>query len=131
MHASPQVKHELNQIDHVTRVYIEDVEDTFMQAMADAKQFIDLCESIVKENRNLRDDQQSNVMYLLTLVTAIFIPLQFITGMYGMNFVREDGTPSMPELTWENGYAYFWSLVTGIFLTTITILIILGRYGYL
>ena len=24
-------------------------------------------------------------------------------GLYGMNFVKEDGTPNMPELTWHYG----------------------------
>ena len=39
-----------------------------------------------------------------------WIPSQVLTGLYGMNFVHDDGSPNMPELTWEYGYAYFWGL---------------------
>lgn len=45
---------------------------------------------------NLRMNQ---IMRLLTAITAVFIPLSFITGLYGMNFEH------MPELRWRYGYA--------------------------
>lgn len=35
---------------------------------------------------------------LLTIVSAIFLPLTLIAGIYGMNF------GNMPELTWTYGY---------------------------
>jgi magnesium transporter len=38
------------------------------------------------------------VMKTLTVIAAIFIPLTFIAGIYGMNFSH------MPELTWRYGY---------------------------
>jgi magnesium transporter len=37
-------------------------------------------------------------MKLLTVFAAIFIPLTFIAGVYGMNFEY------MPELRWRPGY---------------------------
>jgi magnesium transporter len=37
-------------------------------------------------------------MKTLTIVSAIFIPLTFIAGVYGMNFQH------MPELQYQNGY---------------------------
>ncbi len=38
----------------------------------------------------LQNDQMNRVLYALTLVTTTFIPAQFLTGVYGMNFdVRE------------------------------------------
>ncbi|UAL44630.1 magnesium transporter CorA family protein [Shewanella inventionis] len=40
----------------------------------------------------------NRVMMTLTLVTAIFLPLTVIAGIYGMNFQH------MPELTWQYGY---------------------------
>jgi magnesium transporter len=44
---------------------------------------------------NLRMNQ---VMRLLTAVTSVFIPLSFLTGVYGMNF------ENMPETQWRYGY---------------------------
>jgi magnesium transporter len=40
----------------------------------------------------------NEVMKVLTIFAAIFIPLTFIAGIYGMNFQY------MPELGWQWGY---------------------------
>jgi magnesium transporter len=44
----------------------------------------------------------------LTIVQAIFVPLTFIAGIYGMNFKE------IPELDWNNGYFYALFLMAGI-----------------
>ena len=44
------------------------------------------------------------------------------TGLYGMNFVKADGDPSMPELTWQYGYAGFWVIL--LILTAVLLLIL-------
>lgn len=46
-------------------------------------------------------------MRVLTVITAIFVPLTFIAGIYGMNFGH------MPELDYR--YGYF--IVMGVMLT--------------
>ena len=45
-------------------------------------------------------------MYALTVVTCVFLPMQFITGVYGMNF------KAIPE--YDNPYSYitFWIAVS-------------------
>lgn len=45
-----------------------------------------------------QNHKMNEVMKTLTIVSAIFIPLTFIVGVYGMNFEH------MPELKYENGY---------------------------
>ena len=40
----------------------------------------------------------NNTMRVLTVITAIFVPLSFLAGLYGMNF------QNMPELQAKNGY---------------------------
>lgn len=42
--------------------------------------------------------KMNEIMKTLTIVSAIFIPLTFIVGVYGMNFKH------MPELEYQNGY---------------------------
>ncbi len=42
--------------------------------------------------------RMNRIMTLLTVITAIFMPLTLIAGWYGMNFVY------MPELKWKFGY---------------------------
>lgn len=46
------------------------------------------------------DINLNNIMKLFTVLTAIFSPLTFIVGWYGMNF------SSMPELHWKYGYMF-------------------------
>ena len=47
-------------------------------------------------------------MKLLTIISAIFIPLTFIAGIYGMNF------DFMPELRTKNGYYITLLVMLGI-----------------
>lgn len=42
--------------------------------------------------------QQNKIMQRLTVITAVFLPLTLIAGIYGMNF------DNMPELEWRYGY---------------------------
>jgi len=58
-------------------------------------------------------DRQNNILFILAVVTTVFAPIQFLGGVYGMNFVDENGRPTIPELTWKGGYAFFWRLVGG------------------
>lgn len=43
-------------------------------------------------------NRMNEIMKVLTVVSAIFIPLSFLAGLYGMNFVN------IPELQHPNGY---------------------------
>ena len=45
-----------------------------------------------------QNHKMNGIMKTLTVVSAIFIPLTFIVGVYGMNF------KNMPELEYEYGY---------------------------
>ena len=45
-------------------------------------------------------NRMNSVMKTLTIFSAIFMPLTFIVGIYGMNF------DNMPELRTQNGYFY-------------------------
>jgi magnesium transporter len=45
-------------------------------------------------------NKMNEVMKTLTIYTAIFMPLSFIAGLYGMNF------QNMPELQEPHGYFY-------------------------
>jgi magnesium transporter len=47
----------------------------------------------------------NEVMKLLTIIATIFIPITFLVGVYGMNFVY------MPELKWRYGYFMVWAIM--------------------
>ncbi|MFY8111543.1 MAG: magnesium/cobalt transporter CorA [Flavobacterium sp.] len=52
--------------------------------------------------------KKNEIMKTLTIVSAIFIPLTFIVGVYGMNF------DNIPELHYQNGYFYVLLLMLAI-----------------
>jgi magnesium transporter len=65
----------------------------------------EMLESNREMTADLRDSYNSmyanrmnTIMKTLTVITTIFMPLSFLAGIYGMNFV------SMPELEWKWGY---------------------------
>ena len=66
------------------------------------------------------DHTMNKLLYVLTLVTAMVIPVQTLSGIYGMNFVDANGDPNMWELRHEYGYFGFWvgalSIAFAIFL---------------
>ena len=45
------------------------------------------------------DIEQNDTMKILTVATTIFLPLQLITGWFGMNLL-------MPEFHWTHGYLF-------------------------
>lgn len=51
---------------------------------------------------SVQGHRMNQVMKTLTIVSTIFIPLTFIAGVYGMNFIH------MPELEWTYGYIGVW-----------------------
>jgi magnesium transporter len=47
----------------------------------------------------------NTVMKVLTVIATLFIPLTFITSLYGMNFKY------MPELEWRWSYPAVWLVI--------------------
>jgi len=58
----------------------------------------DMAESVLSTYLSSVSNRMNEIMKVLTLIATIFIPLTFITGIYGMNFAN------MPELGWKYGY---------------------------
>ena len=54
--------------------------------------------NLLKIYLSLSAQRTNEVMRMLTIFSAFFLPLTFIAGIYGMNF------KFMPELGWKAGY---------------------------
>jgi magnesium transporter len=57
----------------------------------------------------------NNIMKIFTVISAIFLPLTFIAGWYGMNF------NTMPEILWKYGYVFVIALTVAIVLGCLVI----------
>lgn len=106
------VRHIINDPDigGTASTYLEDVEDAVVAMIEDMAQLSQMAKSLEEAYEKSQDKQMNSTLFLLSIISAVFLPAQFITGLYGMNFVKEDGTPNMPELKWRFGYGYFWIL---------------------
>ncbi|RLN45222.1 hypothetical protein BBJ28_00020897 [Nothophytophthora sp. Chile5] len=102
-----------NDYEGETLRYFRDVQDHVTTIEEDCERHLDRCRSLVEDFHNARAAQQNDVSYILALVAAIFLPAQFLTGLYGMNF------SNMPELEYHNGYYIWWAVVLLIALLTV------------
>ena len=64
--------------------------------------YYEICGDLINGYLSISSHQLNNTMKVLTVITAIFVPLTFIAGIYGMNF------DNMPEL--HTPYGYFYAL---------------------
>ncbi|WP_239024009.1 zinc transporter ZntB [Paraglaciecola marina] len=96
-----------DQTDRMTR-YVEDLDLAKERAMV-----------LQDELRNRIAEQQGMRMYVLSLVTAIFLPLSFLTGIFGMNVAGLPGT--------ENPQAFNYLATSMLILAVILLLSMLWK----
>ncbi len=85
-------------IRKATRIYLRDVYDHTIQVIDTIESFRDMISSMLDIYLSSISNRMNEIMKVLTIFAAIFIPLTFIAGIYGMNFIN------MPELSWQWGY---------------------------
>lgn len=78
--------------------YFSDLIDHIRQVKATLEDQRDVLSSLVDLHISLVSNEMNAIMKTLTIVAAIFIPLTFLAGVYGMNF------ENMPELSWKYSY---------------------------
>lgn len=111
-----------------TRTYLRDCYDHLTQ-------LVDMVERSREISANLLDIYISGVsletnrsMKVLTLIATVFIPLTFITGIYGMNFDPSRSPLNMPELRWFWGYPFALGLMVA---TAVGLLLFFRRRRWL
>jgi magnesium transporter len=73
-------------------------------------------------------NRMNEVMKVLTIIATLFIPLSFITGLYGMNFDTSVSPWNMPELRQPLGYVGVLSFMA---LAATGMLVFFWRKGWL
>ena len=92
-------------IDKTTFLYLRDVYDHAIQVAETLEILREMSSGMLDLYLSTVSNRLNEVMKVLTIFAAIFIPLTFIAGIYGMNF------KFMPELEWRYGYAIWWAVI--------------------
>jgi magnesium transporter len=96
-----------------TRVFLRDVYDHTMQLIDLLEIYREMCGDLRDFYVSLNSNRLNEVMKVLTIIATIFIPLSFVTGLYGMNFDTRFPL-NMPELRWRYGYPFALGMMAGI-----------------
>jgi len=72
--------------------------DNYKELIRIATRLEEKAESLRHHFMIIHQEEATHKINVLTIIQAIFVPLTFIAGVYGMNF------RNMPELEWEYGY---------------------------
>ena len=93
--------------------YFRDLNDLIVQAT----ESIEIYQTMLNDQMNLYhaslDNRANEIMKVLTVFSAFFIPMTFVAGVYGTNF------ENLPELHFKYGYFYFWILMALIIISLV------------
>ncbi|MDR2535689.1 MAG: magnesium/cobalt transporter CorA [Treponema sp.] len=85
--------------------FLKDLQDNVIQTLETLESYREILSGVMEVNLSALSNHMNKVMKVLTIISTIFIPLTFIVGVYGMNFVF------MPELNYEYAYPIVWGLM--------------------
>ncbi|UJB69715.1 magnesium/cobalt transporter CorA [Acaryochloris sp. 'Moss Beach'] len=91
-------------ISQEVKVYLRDCYDHSIQILDMVETYRDFAASLMDVYLSSVSNKMNEVMKVLTVISTIFIPLTFISGLYGMNFNPQVSPFNMPELSWYWGY---------------------------
>jgi magnesium transporter len=87
-----------------TTPYFQDLYDHAVHALDHSDDLRDYANSLRDFALACVNQRMNEIMKVLACVSAIFLPLTFLAGVYGMNFDH------MPELRWPWGYGAAWGM---------------------
>jgi len=94
-----------------TRLYLRDCYDHTIQIIDLLENYRDIASGLMEVYLSSVSNRLNEIMKVLTMFTAFFIPLSLIAGIYGMNFNTGRSPLNMPELNWYLGYPFALGLM--------------------
>ena len=98
------------------KVFIRDLYDHTIKVIENIEVLRDMTTGLLDLYMNSASNRMNEIMKVLTIMSAIFIPLTFIAGVYGMNFIN------MPELQTKNGYFIVLGVMFAVFIGMVVFL---------
>jgi magnesium transporter len=102
--------------------YFADLKENCLAVLEEIDANKQILEGMANLYYAIQGQRMNEIMKVLTVVSAIFIPLTFIVGVYGMNFKY------MPELEYKYGY---YTIVAIMFAISISLLLFFVKRGWL
>lgn len=81
-----------------TRIFLKDLSDHIIQVTESLALSMEMAGMLLDTYHSMMNQKMNGIMKTLTMISTIFLPLNFIAGIYGMNFEH------IPELKWLYGY---------------------------
>lgn len=114
-------------ISREVQVYLRDCYDHSIQILDMVETYRDFAASLMDVYLSSVSNKMNEVMKVLTVISTIFIPLTFISGLYGMNFNPQVSPLNMPELSWYWGYP---AVLAAMFLISGSLSYLFWRRGW-
>ncbi|TWT71486.1 magnesium/cobalt transporter CorA [Crateriforma conspicua] len=111
-----------------TDLYLRDSYDHTVQIIDVIETDRELCSDLRDFYLTTISNRMNQVMKFLTIIATLFIPLTFVTGLYGMNFNTQASDLNMPELNWPLGYPMVLLVLAS---TSIGLLLFFRKKGWL
>jgi magnesium transporter len=104
------------------RPFYRDVYDHLVRVVDLAENYRDLISGSLEAYLSVVSNRLNEIMKVLTIFSAIMLPLTFIAGVYGMNF------DNMPELHSRYGYYGVWIIMVAV---AVAMLLFFKRRGWI
>jgi len=90
----------IHQIDvsEKSKTALQDINDKLLSLVLGYDEVSENSNNLLNTYLSVNAQKNNDVIKLLTIFSAFFLPLTFVAGIYGMNF------ENMPELKWNLGY---------------------------
>lgn len=98
------LRSEAGYIGAETKVYLNDTLDHAIRLIELVDTQRDMTTGLIEMHLSLSQARTNEIISLLTIVSATFIPLTFLVGVWGMNFDPDASPWNMPELRAYYGY---------------------------
>ncbi len=118
----------LPRISEETRLYLRDCHDHALRIIDLVETYREYCADLMDLYVSATSQRMNEVMKLLTIISTIFIPLTFVSSIYGMNFDPDSSPWNMPELRAWWGYP---TALLAMLLIALALLLYFWRRGWL
>jgi magnesium transporter len=109
-------------IDENVLPFYRDIYDHLQRVTVHAENYRDLIVGLSNIHFNVVANKTNDVVKFLTIFSAVWLPLSFIAGVYGMNF------ENMPELKTRNGYFLTLGVMAAV---GVSLLVYFWRKGWI